>query len=91
MQASLDIFAIWPSPSALATDIRQKPDTVFRWTKRKRIPEDAWSEVIEAAARRGTVIDASDLLAFNAPMKKRGRPAHKIRKMRGKRPEARAS
>ena len=90
MQESLNIFAIWPDYSDLAADIDQKVDTVFRWTKRHRIPEDAWEAVIAAAARRGHALSATQILEFNAPMKRRGRPAHKVRAIRRKRIEARA-
>jgi hypothetical protein len=77
MQQLQDIFAIWPSISAMADDLDEKPDTVFRWKKRGRIPETAWAKVIEKAAKREQLVTASQLLRFNAPMGQRGQPAHK--------------
>lgn len=82
MQALQDIFGIWPDLSSMATAIGQKPDTVYRWSKKGRIPEDSWQSVIDAAVVRGRQLTASDLLAANKPPKLRGRPAHKIRPLR---------
>lgn len=70
-----DIFGIWGRPSNLAVDIHAKADTVRKWWKHRRIPEDAWAEVIEAARKRGHRITAQDILSANKPMKPRGRPA----------------
>lgn len=72
-----DVFARWDTISDLAADIGEKPDTVYRWKKRRRIPEAAWASVIAAASRRGIAITADELLAVNTPMKQRGRPAHR--------------
>ena len=90
MQVIQDIFGIWPSLPAMAIAIGAKPDTVYRWQKKGRIPEDSWQPVIDAAAIRGRQITAADLLAVNTPPKLRGRPAHKVRALkRRKRPEVR--
>jgi hypothetical protein len=89
MQAIQDIFGIWPTLVDMATAIGAKPDTVYRWQKKGRIPEDSWQAVIDAAVVRGQPLTAGDLLAVNTPPKLRGRPAHKIRTLRRKRNEAR--
>lgn len=82
MQEQCDIFSLWDSETVLAEAISQKPDTVYRWKKRHRIPEAHWNSVIDAARKLGKEITASDLHRFNAPMKMRGRPSHKRRKFR---------
>lgn len=74
MQGLQDIFGRWPSISALAEDINENYDTVLRWRIRGRIPEDAWPKLIERSAANNDPVTAEDLLAFNAPIKKRGRP-----------------
>lgn len=74
MQELHDIFAIWTSIKAMADDLGELEDTVYRWKKRGRIPEDAWPTVIEKAARREVLVTAQMLMKFNAVPKKRGRP-----------------
>lgn len=74
MQAIEDIFGIWPSLSEMAKDLGQLEDTVYRWKQRGRIPEDAWPVVIEKAAARERLVTASQIMRFNAPIARRGRP-----------------
>lgn len=74
MQAIEDIFGIWPSIKAMADDLGQLEDTVYRWKQRGRIPEDVWPMVIEKAAARETLVTASQIMRLNAPILKRGRP-----------------
>lgn len=74
-----DIFAIWPSISAMAEDLNEKHDTVFRWKLRRRIPEHVWPSVIEKAAKRERLVTAAQLLALNGPMGRRGRPSKEAR------------
>lgn len=74
MQAIEDIFGIWPSLGEMAKDLGQLEDTVYRWKMRGRIPEDVWPIVIERAAARETLVTASQIMRFNAPIQKRGRP-----------------
>lgn len=88
MQAIHDIFSLWPTVAAFANDLKARPDTVRKWKKFQRIPQESWEDVISAAASRGMNLTVTDIIAANAPMKQRGRPALKIR---GKRVEARAS
>jgi hypothetical protein len=57
----------------MAIDIGEPYDTVRRWRSRGRIPERAWSKIIEKAARREHLITASNLLALNREPKRRGR------------------
>lgn len=73
MQAIDDIFGIWPSLGEMAKDLGQIEDTVYRWKMRGRIPEDVWPTVIEKAAAREQLVTASQIMRFNAPIKKRGR------------------
>lgn len=89
MQVIQDIFGIWPSVSVMADDLGRGYDTVLAWRTRGRIPEDAWTDVIAAAEKRGHALTAGDILVCNATMKKRGWP-RKIRSIRRKRAEARA-
>jgi len=78
------IFAIWPSTNDMAEAIEAKPDTVFRWKLRGRIPQEHWSAVITAALSKGATVTAEELLLASAPMKQRGRPSHRS-KRRGRR------
>lgn len=90
MQAIHDIFGIWPSVSVMATELDRGYDTVLAWRTRQRIPEDSLNDVVQGAAKRGVNLTREQILEANAPIKKRGRPAHKVRKIRARRTEARA-
>jgi hypothetical protein len=74
MQAIQDIFDIWPSINEMAFDLKQLPDTVYRWKKRRYIPVDVWPTVIETAAKREVLVTAAQLLHLNSAAKPRGRP-----------------
>lgn len=74
MQALEDIFSIWPSLREMADDLGQLEDTVYRWKQRGRIPEDMWPSIIEKAAGREKLVTASQIMKFNAPILRRGRP-----------------
>lgn len=91
MQAIHDIFGLWPSVGVMATELERGYDTVLAWRTRGRIPEDAWDDVIVAASKRGSQLSIAQIVAANAPIKKRGRAAHKVKKIRPRRTEARAS
>jgi hypothetical protein len=91
MQHAQGPFDIWPKYIELASDLNVKPDKVRKWFKFRRIPPDSWPDVIAAAARRGKQLTIEQMLASSAPMKPRGRPAHKSRRARRSRAEARAS
>jgi len=69
-----DIFELWPTVTAMAKAISAKPDTVRKWKKTKRIPEDAWHSVIDAALVKGCRLTVDMIMAANEPMKRRGRP-----------------
>ncbi len=79
MAKIVNIFQLWDSPTDFAKAISRKPDTVRKWKKFRRIPQDAWPDVILAAALKGCELTVEDIIAANAPMKQRGRPAHKIK------------
>lgn len=87
MQEIHDIFQIWgDSVTPMAADLGRPYDTVLAWKLRGRIPEDAWQDVIEAAAKRGSAITVVDILAVNKKLGKRGRkPAASIRRPATKR------
>jgi hypothetical protein len=72
-----DIFKLWPTVTQMAIAIAAKPDTVRKWKKFKRIPQDAWRSVIDAALIKGAELTVDDIMAVNQPMKQRGQPAHK--------------
>lgn len=70
MQACRDIFEIWgtnptESSQALAEALDEKPDTVYRWNLRRRIPERKWDGVIKSAASRGVALTPDELFRFN--------------------------
>ena len=76
MQELRDIFAIWPSIKEMADDLNEKYDTVKRWRNRRRIPSDAWPQIIEKAARREHLVTAAQLLELNnAPRRSRAKEA----------------
>lgn len=75
MQELLDIFEIWPSIKEMAADLNEKYDTVKRWRNRRRIPSDAWPQIIEKAARREQLVTANQLLAFNNAPRRRRSPS----------------
>ena len=79
MQAQRDIFEIWGGYPTLAVELDEKPDTVYRWRKRRRIPEWVWPDLIESAASRGVELTADELLRFNHSQ---GRARQKNRKNR---------
>ena len=93
MQAIQDIFRIWgESVTPMAQDLGRPYDTVLAWRTRGRIPEDAWQDVIDAAAKRGRTITVADILAVNGALGKRGKRPGPSRKMKTrKRPESRVS
>lgn len=73
MQAIRDIFELWPTITSLAKAIDARPDTVRKWKKFGRIPQESWAAVILAVAAKGQRLTADQLLEMNAPMKPRGR------------------
>lgn len=72
-----DVFKLWTTRTEMAAAVREKYDTVRKWEKAGRIPETAWNAVISAAALRGQLVTAADLLRLNRTPKQRGMPAHK--------------
>ena len=61
MQTIVDIFRIWPTTAAMASEVHQKYDTVRKWKKFGRIPATSWEAVIEAAAARGKRVTPEEL------------------------------
>jgi len=74
----------------MAVDIGAQPDTVRKWRKFGRIPQDSWQVVIAAAAAKGHSITLDTFVSLNTPMKQRGRPAHKSGRLRRSRREVTA-
>jgi hypothetical protein len=58
----------------MAEDLGQLEDTVYRWKQRGRIPEDVWPSLIAKAAARERLLTAAQIMKFNAPILRRGRP-----------------
>jgi len=85
MAKVVDIFKLWDSTTVFAKAISAKPDTVRKWKKFGRIPQDAWPSVIVAAALKGCELTVEDIIAANTPMKQRGRPAHKPKASKNRR------
>lgn len=86
MQEIQDIFRLWNSPTEMARDIGQKPDTVRKWWG-ERIPNEHWPAVIHAAARKDVTLTADEILRLNPPRKRRDPDSYKrrkVRKFRGK-------
>lgn len=76
------ILDLWPDVSEMSVSLSTKPDTIYKWIKRGRVPEEWWQPIIDAALVKGRMLTASDLLTANRPPKLRGRPAHKVRRIR---------
>jgi hypothetical protein len=79
MQGLRDIFALWPTTKSMAEAVGVEYDRVRKWKKFRRIPSDSWEAVSAAASSVGCSVSLEQLLAFNAPMKRRGRPKRKRR------------
>lgn len=62
----LDVMDLWDSPQALADDLGYKLSRVQKWRVRRSIPPDSWSDLIEAAKRRGFNVTAETLLDANS-------------------------
>lgn len=67
-----DVFEIWGSKVEMAEDLGEKPSTVSKWLRRRRIPDTAWPVLIQQAGKRGADITADDLMRLNAKSKPRG-------------------
>jgi|HubBroStandDraft_5_1064220.scaffolds.fasta_scaffold109906_2 hypothetical protein len=78
MQSIQDIFGIWVSLEAMAIDLGELEDTVYRWRRRGRIPEEAWPRVIEKAAKHEKLVTAAQLMTLNGPVGRRGRPRQSV-------------
>ena len=57
-----DVIGQWPSVTALATDMDEKPATVQKWKQRNRIPAEKWSGLLAAARKRRIQLDESTLV-----------------------------
>jgi hypothetical protein len=58
----------------MAEEIGELEDTIYRWRKRGRIPEEAWPKIIEKAAKHEKLVTAQQLMNLNGPVGRRGRP-----------------
>jgi hypothetical protein len=67
MQVIDDIFRIWPTISELARDINRAYPSVCKWKQRRRIPQEAWADVIEAARARRRRLTLRDLQRLTEP------------------------
>lgn len=75
-----DLLKIYPSHYSLANDLEISPDRVYRWFKRKRIPQEKWKAVIDSATARGFIVTADQMLKMNEPRSlKMGWPKGKTR------------
>lgn len=57
----------------MAADLKQLPDTVYRWRKKRLIPPHVWPELIEEAAKREVLITVAQLMSLSPP-RRIGRP-----------------
>ena len=65
MEEIEDIFTVWPSQAEMARELGVPYQTVAKWHQRGRIPQEAWSRIIECAALREKLITVADLLRVN--------------------------
>lgn len=66
METAREIIGLWPSPRALAEDIGQGVDGVYKWHQRGRIPAVHDAAIVEAARRRGIALDFERLARARA-------------------------
>lgn len=62
MNTFIDIIKSWPSVSALAKDIHEKPETVKKWRQRGSIPVSKWDAIRSAAEKRGIEINIEEMI-----------------------------
>lgn len=67
-----NVIELWPSVTALAKDLGEKPETVKKWKFRNSIPSYHWSRLISAAQGRGYSLTFEQLSKI---AKKNGRKA----------------
>jgi hypothetical protein len=48
-----ELIALWPTPGILAADIGRSRNTVTSWVRRNSVPSNAWSDLVNSAARNG--------------------------------------
>lgn len=72
-----DLLRNWGSDEALARDVNMHREAVRAWRLRSRIPAAYWSEIVEAATRRGfNDVTVAALADAHAPLAaRRRRPA----------------
>lgn len=64
-----DIFSCWETLPEMATDVGESHWAVRKWKQRGRIPDSAWTNVIEAMRRKGKNLSAEGLLVMHARRK----------------------
>jgi hypothetical protein len=64
-----DIFSCWQSLPEMASDIGESHWAVRKWKQRGRIPDTAWTNVIEGLRRKGKNLSAEGLLVMHARRK----------------------
>lgn len=62
MMTHRDIVNLWPTATALASDIGASEITVRQWRNRNSIPARHWQAVLRAADERGLNLCSDDLI-----------------------------
>jgi len=76
MHTFRDIISLWPTVTAMASDVGVGERTGFSWWQRDSIPSDRFASVVRAAARRGYIGVTADALAIIAERRRIGRDGH---------------
>lgn len=71
MSKSLDdVFGWWKTVPEMAAAVGESHWTVQKWRTRKRIPDEYWTSLIEAARLKGKKLSADELLLMHNPPKR---------------------
>lgn len=65
-----EVFSAWATTKEMANDLDWGLAAVEKWKERKRIPSDAWPDLIRALKRKGKNIGAAELLAMHTRNKR---------------------
>lgn len=57
-----DILNLWPTSSALADEIGEKPTTIRKWRERGRIPASAWPALLATSTAKKNRVTANVLV-----------------------------
>lgn len=63
------LFALWPSPAALAADMGVPVNRARQWIRREALDHCYWPQLIRSLKSRGTKVSYEDLIAASGKQK----------------------